>query len=84
MSVQEVKAAVEAMDPSERRSLTAWMLRRYPPLRIEDLMDFARRQMKSGQWMPSPPDEENIPSGEARIHAADTVRRLGLGAEPSQ
>jgi len=81
MSVQEVKAAVEAMDPLQRKQFTSWILRRYPTIRVEDLLQSARHQVESGEWMPTPPTEDNIPTGDARTHAADTVRRLGLDAK---
>jgi len=62
----------------QRKQFTAWMLHRYPTMRVEDLMQSAHRQMESGQWIPVPPADDNIPMGDARIYAADTVRRLGL------
>ncbi len=61
MSLTEIQQAVEGLSPEERLRLTAWMVSRYPVLKVEQLMTRATTLVDNGEWTPSAPSEENRP-----------------------
>ncbi len=63
MSLSEIQQAVEKLPRDERFRLTAWMVSRYPLLKVERLMAHATALVESGQWVPLAPSEENRPKG---------------------
>lgn len=69
MSTAEIKQAIEAMTEDERARLTAWMVSRYPVLKVEQLMERAAGLVTRGEWAPTPPTPENRPQGKMLDHA---------------
>ena len=63
MSLNEIQRAVENLPKDERVRLTAWMVSRYPLLRVEGLIAHAAELIESGQWVPVAPSEDNRPKG---------------------
>ena len=79
MSTAEIKQAIEAMDQDERVRLTAWMVSRYPLLKVEHLMAAASKLVESGEWVPAPPTEDNCPRDTTLERAARVAEELDLG-----
>ena len=79
MSLIEIQQAVESLSPEERLRLTAWMVSRYPVLKVEQLMTRATTLVDSGEWVPSAPSEDNRPKGKMLDHALRVAEELDLG-----
>ena len=79
MSLIEIQQAVESLSPEERLRLTAWMVSRYPVLKVEQLMTGATTLVDSGEWVPSAPLEDNRPKGKMLDHALRVAEELDLG-----
>ncbi len=79
MSLSEIQQAVENLPKDERFRLTAWMVARYPLLRVEELMAHATALVESGQWVPSAPSEDNRPQGKVLDRALRVAEELDLG-----
>ena len=79
MSLAEIQRAVDSLSADERLRLTAWMVSRYPLLRVEQLMAHATRMTDTGEWIPDPPTDDNRPTGKILEHAQRTAERLNLG-----
>lgn len=69
MSTAEIKQAIEAMPEEKRARLAAWMVSRYPVLKVEQLMERAAGLVARGEWTPTPPTPENRPQGPTLDHA---------------
>jgi hypothetical protein len=78
MSLAEIQRAVDSLPADERLRLTAWMVSRYPLLRVEQLMAHATRMKDSGEWTPAPLTDDNRPKGKILEHAQRTAERLNL------
>ena len=79
MSLAEIQRAVDTLPVDERLRLTAWMVTRYPLLRVEQLMANAAALVDRGEWVPTPPTKENHPQGEVLEDALRVAAQLGLG-----
>lgn len=69
MSLNEIQQAVENLPNDERVRLTAWMVSRYPLLRVEELMARATALVATGPWVPDVPSDDNRPKGKTLDHA---------------
>jgi len=78
MGVREIQQAVRRLPASKRRKLTTWMVREFPALTVEGLMDRAAAKVQDGTWTPTPPGADNIPTGKTLRHARETARHLGI------
>ena len=78
MSVEQIQHEVARLSEAERRKLTAWMVREFPPRAVAELVSRAEAQALSGEWNPLPPAADNIPTGEALAAALQRARNLGL------
>lgn len=78
MSMAEIQKAVRRLPEAKRRRLTTWMVKSYPALTVEELMNRASGRVAAGVWVPTPPTAENIPSGALLQQARRTAARLGL------
>lgn len=78
MSMAEIQKAVRRLPEAKRRRLTTWMVKSYPALTVEGLMNRAAGRVAAGAWGPAPPTVENIPAGVMLQHARRTATRLGL------
>lgn len=78
MSLADIQRAVDSLPADDRQRLTAWMVSRYPVLRIERLMAIASGLVERGQWTPSPPTEDNYPKGKSLDHATRVAEELDL------
>ena len=74
----EIQKAVRRLPVAKRRRLTTWMVKSYPALTVEGLMNRAAERVAAGSWVPPPPTTENIPAGALLQHARRTATRLGL------
>ena len=81
MSVEQIQHEVARLSEAERRKLTAWMVREFPPRAVAELVSRAEAQALSGEWNPLPPAADNIPTGEALAAALQRARNLGLSAD---
>lgn len=79
MSLTEIQRAVDTLSADERLRLTAWMVSRYPLLRVEQLMTHATALIDSGEWEPPPPTDDNRPKGKVLEHALRVAKQLDLG-----
>lgn len=79
MGLTEIQRAVDTLPAAERLRLTAWMVSRYPLLRVEQLMAHATTLVESGEWKPAPPTDDNRPKGEVLEHALRVAKQLDLG-----
>ena len=79
MSLSEIQRAVDTLPADERLRLTAWMVSRYPLLRVEQLMASAAKLVDDGEWAPSPPTDDNRPKGKILDHALRVAEELDLG-----
>jgi len=79
MSLTEIQQAVETLPADERARLTAWIVSRYPLLKVEPLMASAAKLAHSGDWAVSPPTDENQPKGKILAHATRVAEKLDLG-----
>ena len=79
MSLAEIQRAVDTLPFDERRRLTAWMVTRYPLLRVDQLMAHAAALIDRGEWAPTPPTEENYPKGKVLEDALRLAAQLDLG-----
>ncbi len=78
MSTAEIKRAIEAMTEDERARLTAWMVSRYPVLKVEQLMGRAAGLVARGEWGPTAPTRENRPQGKMLDHALRVAEERDL------
>lgn len=74
-----MQRAVGKLPVSERRKFAAWLLAKYPPRTVADLVSQAEAQARQGKWTPRPPSQENIPTGQALARALERAKDLGLG-----
>jgi hypothetical protein len=72
MSLAEIQRAVDTLPADERLRLTAWMVSRYPLLTVEQLMAHATTLIDRGEWVPTPPTEDDGPKGKVLEHALKT------------
>lgn len=79
MSLTEIQHAVDTLPADERLRLTAWMVSRYPLLRVEQLMAHATTLVQNGKWAPTPPTDDNRPKGKVLEHALQVAEQLDLG-----
>lgn len=79
MSLREIQQAVDTLPGDERLRLTAWMVSRYPLLRVEHLMASAAQLVDRGEWVPLPPTDENRPQGKILDHALRVAEEFDLG-----
>ena len=79
MSLSEIQRAVSTLPAEERLRLTAWMVSRYPLLRVEQLMANASTLVDNGEWALTPPTDDNWPTGGALEHASRIAEQLDLG-----
>ena len=70
MSLSEIQRAVDVLPPDERVRLTAWMVSRYPLLRVEQLVAQGAALVDRGEWTPTPPADENQPKWNSRSRPA--------------
>ncbi len=69
---------VGKLPEKERRKFAAWLLAKYPPRSVNDLVSRAEAQAKQGKWVPQPPVPDNIPTGKALAQAVERAKSLGL------
>lgn len=79
MSLTEIQRAVEILPADERLRLTAWMVSHYPLLRVEQLMEQAAALVRSGEWIPTSPTDDNRPRGKILKQALRVAEELDLG-----
>lgn len=79
MSLTKIQRAVDSLPADERLRLTAWMVTRYPLLRVEQLMAHAATLIDRGERVPTPPTEENFPKGKVLEDALRLAEQLDLG-----
>ncbi len=78
MSLNEIQRAVDTLTQDERVKLTAWMVARYPMLKVADLMSTASELVENGRWSPGPPTDENRPTGKMLNRALRIAEEHGL------
>jgi hypothetical protein len=79
MSLSEIQRAVDELPADQRLRLTAWMVSRYPLLNVERLMASAAKLVGSGDWVPSPPTDDNRPKGKILEHGLRVAEEHDLG-----
>lgn len=79
MSLTEIQRAVDSLPEDERLRLTAWMVTRYPLLKVERLIARAATLIDNGEWDPTPPTDDNAPKGKVLEHALRVAEQLDLG-----
>jgi len=78
MSVEQIQREVSQLSTEERRQLTAWLCRNFPPVSVEELVEEARERERKGLWSATLPTADNIPSGEALENAISRAKVVGL------
>lgn len=78
MSVEQMQHAVGKLPEKERRKFAAWLLAKYPPRSVGDLVSHAEAQARQGKWVPQPPGLDNIPTGKTLAKAVGRAKTLGL------
>lgn len=73
-----MQQAVSKLPEKERRKFAAWLLAKYPPRSVGDLVSRAETQARQRKWMPARPGLDNIPTGKALAKAVDRAKALGL------
>lgn len=79
MSLTDIQRAVDTLPPDERARLVAWIVSRYPVLKVEQLMGHAADLVAQGEWTPSPPTDANRPQGKNLEGALRMAKQLDLG-----
>ncbi len=69
---------VGKLPEKERRKFAAWLLAKYPPRSVGDLVSRAEAQAHQRQWVPQLPTADNIPTGKALAKAVGRAKALGL------
>jgi hypothetical protein len=78
MSVSEIQRELSQLSDSDQRKLMAWMVRRFPLRRVEELIAKAEREAREETWNPTPPAAGNIPQGEDLEQALRRIESLGI------
>ena len=77
MSVEQMQQAIVKLPEKDRRKFAAWLLAKYPPRSVGDLVSRAEAQARQGKWVPEPPRPDNIPTGKALAKAVSRAKALG-------
>jgi len=75
MTMAKILEEVGQLPASEQRELAAFMVAKYPPRSVEELVSRAEKEVRQGKWVPTPPTVDNIPAGEPLGRA----KKLGIG-----
>lgn len=78
MSVEQMQREVGKLPEEDRRKFAAWLLAKYPPRSVGELVSRAEVQAHQGKWVPQVPTGENIPTGQALTKAVERAKALGL------